>query len=61
MPRRSTAPFLCLSLTCHRAFSLPLGCAGVEYAPVCAAHKAALEAGWRAARPKPAAYAIAGL
>ena len=29
-----------------------LGCSGAEYAPVCAAHKAAMEVGWRAAKPK---------
>ena len=34
-----------------------LGCKGAQYGPVCAQHKAALEAGWQAAKPKPAAYA----
>jgi iduronate 2-sulfatase len=34
-----------------------LGCASPQTAPVCAVHKAALEAGWGAAKPKPAAYA----
>ena len=37
-----------------------LGCESAQYKPVCAQHKAALEAGWKQARPKPAAYVGAG-
>jgi hypothetical protein len=33
-----------------------LDCKQLQYAPTCAEHKAALQAGWKLALPKPAAY-----